>query len=183
MTHPEADAFDRSRSTPDPALTQAAAAPPEGGATPTVTPEDLESAGFVRPGFAAAVTNVASALGRKLRSDEYADMMTRWTVDARAPSRAPARAEEPETAMPDVIRRARDELARLCHGRGRMTTRGLAGRDWTMCVPPRANDSDIIFADLIEAAAKWHVEAASLTTRLSALEAEREALVARKGDG
>jgi hypothetical protein len=67
--------------------------------------------------------------------------------------------ESPCTNVPDVIRRAADEVARLCAGRGRMTQSGLAGRDWTMCIPRRADDSDSIFTDLIEAAAQWHVEA------------------------
>lgn len=64
-------------------------------------------------------------------------------------------------AIPPVITRARDEVARLCAGRGRMTQSGLAGRGWTMCIPVQKDDSDVVFADLIEAAAGWERELAS----------------------
>jgi hypothetical protein len=51
-----------------------------------------------------------------------------------------------------VVRRARDEIERLCAGPGRMTRDGgLAGRNWTMRVPAEPTDSDLVFSDLCDA--------------------------------
>jgi hypothetical protein len=82
----------------------------------------------------------------------------------------PEGATGPTRAVPAEIAAARDEIVRLCEGRGRMTHVGLAGRDWTMCVPARDDDSDMIFLALVEFAAKADVERAALTARVDAAE-------------
>lgn len=42
---------------------------------------------------------------------------------------------------PDLVKRGREELSRICEGK----------RRWTMTVPVRQDDSDIIFADALDA--------------------------------
>ena len=51
-----------------------------------------------------------------------------------------------------IIERARVEISRLCAGRGGTTSAGLAGRNWTMCVPVQADDSDMVFSALLNLA-------------------------------
>lgn len=53
-----------------------------------------------------------------------------------------------------LLRRAADELARLCAGRGRKTLHGLAGKSWTMSVPVRDDDSDMVFTAVLERCAE-----------------------------
>lgn len=51
-----------------------------------------------------------------------------------------------------TIQKAKEEVFRLCVGRGRLTSNGLAGRDWTMCIPRQSADSDSIFMELVHLA-------------------------------
>lgn len=50
------------------------------------------------------------------------------------------------------IQRGYAELRALCAGRLRETTHGERGRDWTMTIPVRDDDSDIVLYSALRAA-------------------------------
>jgi hypothetical protein len=64
-----------------------------------------------------------------------------------------------------IIREARDEISRLCQGRGGTTSAGLAGRGWTMTVPVHASDSDMTLSRVCELAERLAASLASTPTR------------------
>lgn len=65
----------------------------------------------------------------------------------------PLSAETADTdALLNIVRAAKEEVFRLCAGRGRTWGDNKPGRDWTMCIPPQPDDSDtIIIAGLAAA--------------------------------
>jgi hypothetical protein len=51
-----------------------------------------------------------------------------------------------------MVLAAHEEVARVCHGRFR---RGASGRDWTMSIPARADDSDLLIGHALSAAEEF----------------------------
>lgn len=76
-----------------------------------------------------------------------------------------------EHAKNAVIQRARDEIYRICVGRGGMTKDGLVGRQWTMSIPVRDDDSDRVFAALADLATGLQAEILAARREVEALRA------------
>lgn len=76
--------------------------------------------------------------------------------------------QETRVTTEALLRRAHEELARLCAGRGRRTHTGLTGKNWTMTIPRRATDSDEIFADVIERCAELDKRCVRAEAKVSA---------------
>ena len=109
----------------------------------------------------------------KTREDSGEREETAAEIRSAPVAAAPSGARETESPLTTkaIVLRAKDELGRVCAGRGGKTSSGLAGHSWRMSVPVRADDSDMIFADVIMRCAGLD---AALATERATLDRLRE---------